>query len=104
MSDVTHCRQETISAADTAARPVELAVVIPALNEQENVTALVDQLATVLTGIPWEAVFADDDSPHGTASSGTSRAVSAAFIGSGAEAFPPPASSGFLPARPRSLR
>jgi dolichol-phosphate mannosyltransferase len=67
MSDFAHCRQEEVSAADTAARSVELAVVIPTLNERENVVALVDRLGTVLAGIRWEAVFVDDDSPDGTA-------------------------------------
>jgi dolichol-phosphate mannosyltransferase len=67
MSDFAHCRQEQVSAADTAARSVELAVVIPTLNERENVVALVDRLGTVLAGIRWEVVFVDDDSPDGTA-------------------------------------
>ena len=42
-------------------------MVIPTLNERENVAALVDRLNTVLAGIRWEAVFVDDDSPDGTA-------------------------------------
>jgi dolichol-phosphate mannosyltransferase len=67
MSDFTHRRQKGVSAANTATRPVELAIVIPTLNERENVTALVDRLVTVLTGIRWEVVFVDDDSPDGTA-------------------------------------
>ena len=67
MSDFTHCRQKEVSAANTAARPVELAIVIPTLNERENVITLVDRLAAVLAGIRWEVVFVDDDSPDGTA-------------------------------------
>ena len=67
MSDFTHCRQKEVPAANTAARPVELAIVIPTLNERENVTTLVDRLATVLAGIRWEVVFVDDDSSDGTA-------------------------------------
>ena len=46
---------------------MELAVVIPTLNERENVAALVDRLERALSGIRWEAVFVDDDSPDGTA-------------------------------------
>ncbi len=67
MSDFAHCRHEEISGADRATRPVELAVVIPTLNERENVVALVDRLGTALVGVRWEAVFVDDDSPDGTA-------------------------------------
>src|SRR5882672_1109268 len=47
--------------------PVELAVVIPTFNERDNVPLLVDQLNRTLTGIRWEAIFVDDDSPDGTA-------------------------------------
>jgi len=46
---------------------VELAVVIPTFNERDNVPLLVDQLNRTLTGIRWEAIFVDDDSPDGTA-------------------------------------
>ena len=67
MSDFAHCRHEEISGADRATRPVELAVVIPTLNERENVVALVDRLGTALVGVRWEAVFVDDDFPDGTA-------------------------------------
>jgi dolichol-phosphate mannosyltransferase len=37
------------------------------LNERENVAALVDRLEGALSGVRWEAVFVDDDSPDGTA-------------------------------------
>lgn len=46
---------------------VELTIVIPTLNEKENVAILVDRLTSVLHGIRWEAIFVDDDSPDGTA-------------------------------------
>lgn len=49
------------------ATPVELAVVIPTLNERDNVPLIVERLNRVLAGIAWEAVFVDDDSPDGTA-------------------------------------
>ncbi|MGH7030304.1 MAG: glycosyltransferase [Stellaceae bacterium] len=45
----------------------ELTVIIPTLNERENVAILVERLAAALSGIRWEAVFVDDDSPDGTA-------------------------------------
>ena len=51
----------------TAAIP-ELAIVIPTLNERENVPAILDLLATALAGIAWEVIFVDDDSRDGTAS------------------------------------
>jgi dolichol-phosphate mannosyltransferase len=52
---------------EPAAAAVELAVVIPTLNERDNVPLVVQRLNRVLAGIAWEAVFVDDDSPDGTA-------------------------------------
>ena len=45
----------------------ELTVVIPTLNERENIAAVVERLRRVLVGINWEVVFVDDDSADGTA-------------------------------------
>jgi dolichol-phosphate mannosyltransferase len=45
----------------------ELVVVIPTLNERDNVPLIVERLNRVLAGIVWEAIFVDDDSPDGTA-------------------------------------
>jgi dolichol-phosphate mannosyltransferase len=50
-----------------AAAPVELAIVIPTLNERDNVPLIVERLNRVLAGIAWEVVFVDDDSLDGTA-------------------------------------
>ncbi|HXO03104.1 MAG TPA: glycosyltransferase family 2 protein [Stellaceae bacterium] len=50
-----------------SAMPVELAIVVPTLNERENVPLIVERLNRVLAGIAWEAIFVDDDSPDGTA-------------------------------------
>ena len=55
------------AAAAPMLRPPELAIVIPTLNERDNVPILVDRLNRVLAGISWEAIFVDDDSPDGTA-------------------------------------
>lgn len=44
----------------------ELAIVIPTLNERDNIPLLANRLASVLTGIAWEAIFVDDDSADGT--------------------------------------
>lgn len=48
-------------------RSLELAVVIPTFNERDNIGPLLDRLSDILTGIQWEAVFVDDNSPDGTA-------------------------------------
>lgn len=52
---------------DSRALPApELCVVIPVLNEQGNVAAVVDRLRATLAGIAWEVVFVDDGSMDGT--------------------------------------
>ncbi|MGB7372181.1 glycosyltransferase, partial [Erythrobacter sp.] len=53
-------------AADAGA-PLELAVVLPTLNESGNLAPLIDRIAAALDGIAWEAVIVDDDSADGTA-------------------------------------
>jgi dolichol-phosphate mannosyltransferase len=45
----------------------ELSVVIPTLNERDNIESLVGLLDAVLDTVNWEAIFVDDDSPDGTA-------------------------------------
>jgi dolichol-phosphate mannosyltransferase len=47
--------------------PVELAVIIPTLNERDNVALMVERLNRALIGLGWEVIFVDDDSPDGTA-------------------------------------
>ncbi len=44
----------------------ELAIIIPVLNERDNVAPLVAALDQALGGIDWEAIFVDDDSTDGT--------------------------------------
>jgi cellulose synthase/poly-beta-1,6-N-acetylglucosamine synthase-like glycosyltransferase len=46
---------------------VELAVIIPTLNERENVSQLLERIDIALKGIKWEVIFVDDDSTDGTA-------------------------------------
>ncbi|MEJ0072260.1 MAG: glycosyltransferase [Pseudomonadota bacterium] len=46
---------------------VELSVVIPTLNERDNIAPLLAALDAALVGIAWEAIFVDDDSQDGTA-------------------------------------
>src|SRR5947207_2996813 len=59
------------SAFDVAPRQwpstAELAVVIPVLNECDNVALMVERLTRALAGLSWEAIFVDDASPDGTA-------------------------------------
>jgi len=45
----------------------ELSIVIPTFNERSNVAELARRLDATLTGIRWEAIFADDNSPDDTA-------------------------------------
>jgi dolichol-phosphate mannosyltransferase len=44
-----------------------LTLVIPTLNERDNILLLVELLDTVLDTVNWEVIFVDDDSPDGTA-------------------------------------
>jgi dolichol-phosphate mannosyltransferase len=48
-------------------RPAELTLVVPTLNEHDNVAILCARLTSALEGVAWEVVFVDDDSPDGTA-------------------------------------
>ena len=47
--------------------PVQLSIVIPTFRERGNVAELVRRLDLALSGIAWEAIFVDDNSPDGTA-------------------------------------
>jgi len=47
-------------------RAAELTVVIPTLNERDNVAPLLERLDLALAGTRWEAIFVDDDSTDGT--------------------------------------
>jgi dolichol-phosphate mannosyltransferase len=51
--------------AETAA--LDLTVVVPSFKERENVRPLLDALDAALSGIAWEVIWVDDDSPDGTA-------------------------------------
>lgn len=53
-----------------ATRPLELAVVLPTLNERGNIAPMVARLEAALQGIAWEAIFVDDNSRDGTADAG----------------------------------
>ena len=58
--DRASCVQDSMDA-------LELAVVVPTLNERENVAHLVKAIQHALTGHSFEIIFVDDNSPDGTA-------------------------------------
>lgn len=47
--------------------PLELAIILPTLNERGNLALLIDRIAGVLGGAGWEVIIVDDDSRDGTA-------------------------------------
>lgn len=51
----------------TATAGIELTVVVPSFNEAANVEPLLERLEAALSGVEWEVVWVDDDSPDGTA-------------------------------------
>ena len=62
---MTHAQIEP--AVEAAAKPLELAVVLPTYNERKNIASLVEKIDAALAGVAWEAVIVDDNSPDGTA-------------------------------------
>lgn len=48
------------------AKPLEFAVIVPVLNERDNIRPLLEDISIALAGIEWEAVFVDDGSTDGT--------------------------------------
>jgi dolichol-phosphate mannosyltransferase len=44
----------------------ELAIIVPTLDERDNIEHLIARLGGVLGGIAWEVIFVDDDSQDGT--------------------------------------
>ncbi|ANU07591.1 glycosyltransferase family 2 protein [Paraurantiacibacter namhicola] len=54
-------------AADAAVQPLELAIILPTLNEKGNIAPMVTRLEEALGPTGWEAVFVDDNSSDGTA-------------------------------------
>lgn len=47
--------------------PLELAVIVPTFKESKNIRPLLGLLEKALSGIVYEVIFVDDDSPDGTA-------------------------------------
>ncbi|XAP77871.1 glycosyltransferase family 2 protein [Citromicrobium bathyomarinum] len=46
---------------------LEIAVILPTLNERDNIVPLIERLDAELAELRWEAIFVDDDSTDGTA-------------------------------------
>ena len=46
---------------------LRLGIVLPTFNERGNLRTMVERLDAALTGIEWEVIVVDDDSPDGTA-------------------------------------
>lgn len=46
--------------------PQSVSIIIPCLNERENIPIVVERLEALLAGRKWEAVFVDDDSRDGS--------------------------------------
>ena len=55
---------EAISPGAAPAR--QLCVVVPTFKERDNVPKLFSKLDAALSGISWEVIFVDDNSPDGT--------------------------------------
>ncbi|MEL7518701.1 MAG: polyprenol monophosphomannose synthase, partial [Pseudomonadota bacterium] len=51
--------------AEARAAP-KLSIVIPTLNERDNIAPLVESVEKTLGDLSWEVIFVDDDSPDGT--------------------------------------
>jgi dolichol-phosphate mannosyltransferase len=66
VSDVSLSDQKA-SAVPPPPTTAELSVVVPTFKERGNVAELVRRLDATLSGIAWEAIFVDDNSPDGTA-------------------------------------
>jgi dolichol-phosphate mannosyltransferase len=45
----------------------DLAIIVPTLNERDNVVPLLERLRATLAGVAYEVIFVDDDSADGTA-------------------------------------
>ena len=58
--------QPTLDTGRSAEPRHELTVVVPTLNERENVRPLYEAVSAALAGESWEIVFVDDDSGDGT--------------------------------------
>jgi dolichol-phosphate mannosyltransferase len=59
--------QRAPAIASPPLRVPELSIIVPTVNERQNVGPLVELLGAALSDIDWEVIFVDDDSRDGTA-------------------------------------
>jgi dolichol-phosphate mannosyltransferase len=59
-------RKDRQASVDSGLRPPLVSVIIPTLNERDNVGEIVSRLGKTFAGQAWEVVFVDDDSSDGT--------------------------------------
>jgi dolichol-phosphate mannosyltransferase len=55
------------TASNVAGSAPDVTVVVPTFNEVANVAIVIERLRVALSGLDWETIFVDDDSPDGTA-------------------------------------
>jgi dolichol-phosphate mannosyltransferase len=67
LGEIADGRVGALTVPNEAGPAPELSVIVPTFNEVANVPILVDRLRVVLSGLEWEVIFVDDDSPDGTA-------------------------------------
>ena len=72
---------EAISPEAAPAR--QLCVVVPTFKERDNVPKLFAKLDAALSGIAWEVIFVDDNSPDGTGACAESLAAPSHRVSSG---------------------
>lgn len=65
MDDVSTLDRDITNRAPAIVPPI-LSIIIPTLNERDNIEPLVTLLTSTLSNISWEAIFVDDDSRDGT--------------------------------------
>ncbi len=58
--------ESDLPTATAVTRAAELSIVLPTFNEAENIPVLVGLLHKTLSGIDWEVIVVDDNSPDGT--------------------------------------
>ena len=65
MDEATTICRDSGSGVASAVAPI-LTVIVPTLNERDNIEPLVALLSSAMPSTAWEAIFVDDDSPDGT--------------------------------------
>ncbi len=75
--DMTHAElsRAGLAAGQALAAPLELAIVLPTLEERGNIAPMLARIAAALGPIGWEAIIVDDNSRDGTAEAARALAV-----------------------------